>query len=95
MTMVQISQLYSELWKQARCKSRGQQFKKALDGDWKAFPTYNSSSTHLRIEDKHKYLLIYRLPISTQYMETLVAIENLIPSSGSKEYRKGQTNEKY
>jgi hypothetical protein len=95
MTVVQVPQLYSKLWKQARCKSRGQQFKEALDGDWKAFPTYNSGSTHLRIEDKYEHLLVYRLPIPTQYTETLVVTENLILSSGSKEHRRGQTSEEY
>ncbi|KAI9766165.1 MAG: hypothetical protein M1840_006732 [Geoglossum simile] len=61
----------------------------------KAFPTYNSSSTHLKIEDKYGHFLIYRLPIPTQHTETLAATEDLIPSSGSKEHRRGQNSEKY
>jgi hypothetical protein len=95
MMVVQISQLYSDLWKQAKCQINGQQLQEALNSDWKVFPTYSSDGNYLRIEDKHRYLLIYRLPILTQYTETLVATADLIPSSSSKEYRRGQTSEKY
>ncbi|KAI9763706.1 MAG: hypothetical protein M1840_009179 [Geoglossum simile] len=95
MVVVQIPKLYSKLWRQARCRSRSQQLENALDRDWKAFPTDNSGSTHLRIEEKYRYFLIYYLPIPTQHTETLAATEGLIPSSGSKEHRRGQTIEKY
>jgi hypothetical protein len=95
MIVVQVSQLYRDLWKQAKRRIKGQQLQKALNSDWKAFLTYSSNSNHLRIEDKHGYLLIYRLPISAQYTETLVATADLIPSSSSKEHRRGQTSEKY
>ncbi|KAI9771106.1 MAG: hypothetical protein M1840_002457 [Geoglossum simile] len=72
-----------------------QQLEDTLDKDLKAFPTYNSGSTHLRIKDKYEHFLIYYLPILTQHTKTLAATEGLIPSSGSKEYRRGQTSEKY
>jgi hypothetical protein len=95
MTLVKVSQLYRELWKQADRKTKGQQLQDALNSDWKAFPTYSSDGNHLRIEDKHGHLLIYRLPIPTQYTETLAATADLISFSGSKEHRRGQTSEKY
>jgi hypothetical protein len=95
MMVVQVSQLYRDLWKQAKRWIKGQQLQEALNSDWKAFPTYSSNGNYLRIEDKHGYLLIYCLPISAQYTETLVATADLIPSNSSKEHRRGQTSKKY
>ncbi|KAI9761065.1 MAG: hypothetical protein M1840_002033 [Geoglossum simile] len=65
--VVQVPQLYRDLWKQADCKTKDQQTQKALEEDWKAFPTSSSDGNHLRIEHKHGQLLIYCLPISPQY----------------------------
>jgi hypothetical protein len=53
MTVVQIPQLYRDLWKQADRKAKDQQPQNTLEKDWKAFPTYDSDGNHLRIEDKH------------------------------------------
>jgi hypothetical protein len=74
---------------------KGQELQDALSSDWKIFPSYKSNSNHLRIEDKHGHLLAYRLPIPTQYTETLEATADLIPVSKSKEHSRGQTSEKY
>jgi hypothetical protein len=95
MVVVQVPQLYKDLWKQSGCKTKNQQPLKAFEEDWKAFPTYSSDGNHLRIEDKHGQLLIYRLPISPQYTETLVATAHLIPPSPATEHRRGHTSEKY
>jgi hypothetical protein len=95
MTVVQVSQLYRDLWKQAGRKTKGQQPEDTSEDSWKAFPTYGSNGNHLRIEDKHGHLLIYRLPISAQYTETLAATADLIPSSNATEHRRGHTSEKY
>ncbi|KAH0552938.1 hypothetical protein GP486_006864 [Trichoglossum hirsutum] len=95
MTVVQVPQLYRDLWKQADRKTKSQQLEEALESDWSTFPTYSSNGKHLKIEDKHGYLLIYRLPIPTQHTETLEATAHLIPSSSAREHRRGQTSEKY
>jgi hypothetical protein len=95
MVVVQVPQLYRDLWKQADRKTKGPQLQEALNSDWKTFLTYSSGSNHLRIEDKYGHLLIYRLPIPTQYTETLAATADLIPTSNPKEHRRGQTSEKY
>jgi hypothetical protein len=95
MVMVRVPQLYRDLWKQADSKTKGQQPEKTLEGDWRAFPTYSSDGNHLRIEDKHGHLLIYRLPIPSQYTETLSATADLIPPSRATEHRRGHTSEKY
>ncbi|KAI9770467.1 MAG: hypothetical protein M1840_003353, partial [Geoglossum simile] len=50
---------------------------------------------YLRIEDKYGQLLIYRLPISSQYTETLTATAHLIPPSPATEHRRDHTSEKY
>ena len=95
MVVIQVPQLYRDLWKQADRKAKDQQPQNTLEKDWKAFPTYDSDGNHLRIEDKHGQLLIYRLPISSQYTETLSATAHLIPSSRATEHRRGHTSEKY
>jgi hypothetical protein len=95
MVVIQVPQLYKDLWKQSRRKTKDQQPLKTLEEDWKAFPTYSSDGNHLRIEDKHGQLLIYRLPISPQYTETLAATAHLIPPSPATEHRRGHTSEKY
>ena len=95
MTVIQVPQLYRDLWKQADRRIKGQELQDALNSDWKTFPSYRSDGNHLRIEDKHGQLLAYRLPIPIQYTETLAATADLIPISKSKEHMRGQTSEKY
>ena len=95
MTVVQVPQLYKDLWMQSKSKTKSQQLENALKDGWEALPTYNSNGKHLRIEDKHGKLLIYHLPIPQQYTETLAATAHLIPSSRTTEHRRGHTSEKY
>ena len=93
--VIQVPQLYKDLWKQADCKTKTPELQRALDSDWKSFPTYGSNGNYLRIEDKYGYLLIYYLPIPTMYTETLAATADLILSSSSKKHKRGQTSKKY
>jgi hypothetical protein len=95
MEVVRVPQLYSTLWKQAKWRNQGEQQAELLSRDWKTFLTYESSSNHLRIEDKHGHLLIYRLPIPTQFTETLAKTEDLIPPSPHKEHSRGQSSTKF
>ncbi|KAH0543595.1 hypothetical protein GP486_008566, partial [Trichoglossum hirsutum] len=95
MEVVRVPQLYSTLWKQAKRRNQGEQQAELLSRDWKMFLTYESSSNYLRIEDKHEHLLIYRLPIPTQFTETLAKTEDLIPPSPHKEHSRGQSSTKF
>ncbi|KAI9773873.1 MAG: hypothetical protein M1840_006099 [Geoglossum simile] len=81
------------MWK--KHKTKGQQLEMILEEDWRTFLTYSSNGNHLRIEDKYRYLLIYSIPIPSEYTETLSAIADLIPSSRATKHRRGHTSEKY
>ena len=56
---------------------------------------YPSSKNHLRIEDGHGQLLAYRLHIPSEFTDTLVDTEHLIPSDTRKQHARGSTSAKY
>src|SRR2546430_2574011 len=76
-TIVRVPHLFKDLKEQAR-RRKGKEG--IIQQDWRTFQMYPSSKNHLRIEDGHGQLLAYRLPIPSEFTDTLVDTEHLIPS---------------
>ena len=95
MEVVRVPYLFSELWKQSRRKFRDGDQEKTSQPDWHTFPVYPSSNSHLRIEDKHGQLLIYRLRIPQEFTDTLTNTEHLIPKGSMEKHIRGNTSQRY
>jgi hypothetical protein len=90
--VIKVPQVYKDLKEQAK-RRKGKE--EVIQQDWRTFQMYPSTENHLRIEDGHGQLLIYRLPIPLKFTDNLARTEHLIPPGTQKLHSRGNTSTKY